>query len=176
MMPETSLQNRGKRESTLRYGPRPRCEGGGQRPGNTFLPVPRPLRSPGGSSGPLAPGGPAVRVWHLRKRAARAPNPPRRRGSVLHPTFALLGFQATARARSQSPVRPLATHPAASRQKLKRRFHCPLPASWTNQSLRQSGGPPLSHFQFVKETEVLFVKGGAGDLIPGELEREHILE
>ena len=106
-MPETSLQNRGKRESTLRYGPRPRCEGGGQRPGNTFFPVPRPLRGPGGSSGPLAPSGPAVRVWHLRKRAARAPNPPRRRGSVLHPTFALLGFQASARARSQSPVRPL---------------------------------------------------------------------
>lgn len=89
MMPETSLQNRGKRESTLRYGPSPRCEGGGQRPGNTFLPVPRPLRSPCGSSGPLAPRGPAVRVGHLRKRAARAPNPPRRRGSVLHPTFTL---------------------------------------------------------------------------------------
>lgn len=87
-----------------------------------------------------------------------------------------LRFQATARPRSQSPVRPLATHPAASGQKLKRRFHCPLPASWTNQSLRHPGGPPPSHFQFVKETEVLFLKGGTGDLIPGELEREHILE
>lgn len=56
----------GKRESTLRYGPSPRCESGGQRPGTPFFQS-RPLRSPLRFEWTPGPRGPAVRVGHLRK-------------------------------------------------------------------------------------------------------------
>lgn len=176
MMPETSLQNRGKRKSTLRYGPRPSCKGGGQRPGNTFLPVPGPLLGPGGPNGPRAHRGPAARAWHLRKKAARAPNPQQRMRPVSHPTFALSRFKVTTSPGSLSPARSRATHPAASGQKQKGRFHGPLPASWTNQSLRHSGGPPPSHFHLLKRQKCGFQRMIQGDVILGGLEWGHILE
>lgn len=113
MTPEASLQNKGKREPSLRQGPRRSCAGGGRSPGHALLPAPGPQHDLGGPRRCRAHCGPAVRAWHLREKAARALSSPRCWGPVLHHTFSLPRFQATARAASKNltPPRPLTLQP-----------------------------------------------------------------
>lgn len=159
MTPEASLQNRGKRESRLRWGTRLRSEGGAPRRGNTFLPAPGPLRSLDGPSGPRAHADPAARARHLRERAASSPSPPQWKGSVLHPTLPLPRLEATAGLGNWSPAGP-GLSPRRLGPSEKRRPHSLLPASCTNQNLRRSGSPPP--FPCVKETGARFNSCVAG--------------
>lgn len=106
MAPAASLQNRGEREPGVRGGRGPGGAAGGQGPGLPPGPGPAPPPGLGGPRGRWPHGGPAVRARHLRAKAARAPDPPRCRGPVVHPTLPRPRFEVTAPPRPAAPPRP----------------------------------------------------------------------
>lgn len=121
MMPETSLQNRKKENLRWDTG-QSALRRRGQRPGNTFLPVPRPLRSPCGSSGDPWPPAAQPSGWGTSRKGLPGLLTHRDEGGPFCTPRSHLRFQTTARPRSQSP----AARPSPRRLRTKREvFHCP---------------------------------------------------